>query len=284
MFFGEGLVRTSEDFGAQGAPPTHPQLLDWLAVEFVECGWDVKQLVRLLVTSATYRQSSRVTSQLEQRDPTNRWLARAPRLRLSAETARDQALAASGLLHAPLGGASVKPYQPPGLWEELSTLTYQQDEGASLYRRSLYTFWKRTVPPPGLTAFDAPSRESCTVRRSSTNTPLQALSLMNERVFVQAARGLAERMICEVDGSPHERLSRGFLLLLGRSPKPPELETLVANWDRNLQRFQADPQSAERFLKEAESTRRVSHDAAELAAYAFTASLMLNTDEAITRE
>jgi hypothetical protein len=284
LFFGEGLVRTTEDFGAQGTPPTHPELLDWLAVEFVESGWDVKRLVRSIVTSSVYRQSSRVRPELEARDPANRLLARSARLRLPAETARDQALAASGLLHAPIGGPSVKPYQPPGLWEELSTLTYQQDDGSSLYRRSLYTFWKRTVPPPGLTAFDAPSREACTVRRSRTNTPLQALSLMNEKIFVQAARGLAQRMLMEANGDTAERLSFGFLLLLGRTPTPQEQETLVANLERNRRRFVSDQEAARVFLTEAESTPRGDFDPADLAAYTLTASLMLNLDEAITRE
>jgi hypothetical protein len=284
LFFGEGLVRTTEDFGAQGAPPTHPQLLDWLAVEFVESGWDVKQLLRTIVTSHVYRQSSRLTPELDSRDPANRLLARAPRLRLPAETARDQALAGGGLLYGPIGGPSVKAYQPPGLWEELSTLTYQQDEGAVLYRRSLYIFWKRTVPPPGMTAFDAPSREACTVRRSRTNTPLQALSLMNEKIFVQAARSLAERMLLESDGDPAERLSHGFLLLLGRRPTHQEQATLVANWERNRSRFQSDPQGAANFLAEAESVSRGLFDPVDLAAYALTASLMLNLDEAITRE
>jgi hypothetical protein len=284
MFFGEGLVRTTEDFGAQGAPPTHPELLDWLAVDFVESGWDVKRLVRTIVASSVYRQSSRVTGEQEARDPANRLLSRAPRLRFPAEIARDQALAASGLLHAPIGGPSVKPYQPPGLWEELSTLTFQQDEGSSLYRRSLYTFWKRTVPPPGLAAFDAPSREACTVRRSRTNTPLQALSLMNEEIFVQAARGLAERMLLEADGDAAQRLAHGFQLLLGRAPTPQETETLVANFERNMRRFQSDAAAAQAFITEAESTPRGEFNPVELAAYTLTASLLLNLDEAITRE
>jgi hypothetical protein len=284
MCFGEGLVRTPEDFGAQGAAPSHPELLDWLAAEFMASGWDIKNLLRMMVASATYRQASYVAPQNEERDPANRLLWRAPRLRLSAETARDQALAASGLLHGAIGGPSVKPYQPPGLWEELGTLTYEQNHGANLYRRSLYTFWKRTVPPPGMTSFDAPSRESCVVRRSHTNTPLQALALMNETTYVEAARALAERMMAEGGADPAARLAYGFRLVLTRRPTAKESEVLLANWRRNLSRFEVDADAARRLIQQGESAPRADLDPEELAAYTLTASLMLNLDEAITRE
>jgi hypothetical protein len=284
MCFGEGLVRTPEDFGAQGAAPSHPGLLDWLAAEFMESGWDVKHLLRLMATSAAYRQASFAVPQNQEKDPANRLLWRAPRLRLSAETARDQALAASGLLHGHVGGPSVKPYQPAGLWEELGTLPYVQDHGADLYRRSLYTFWKRTVPPPGMISFDAPSRESCIVKRSHTNTPLQALALMNETTYVEAARALAERMMADGGADPAERLAYGFRLLLARRPTPKEMQVLLANWRRAVARFEADAEAAEHLVKQGESPRRAGLDPVRLAAYTLTASLMLNLDETITRE
>src|SRR5262249_39488791 len=206
MFFGTGLVKTAEDFGLQGESPSHPELLDWLAPEFTHgvsggrqppSAWSVKALPRLIVTSATYRQSSRVTPELLKRDPNNRLLGRGPRLRLSAEMLRDQALFVSGLLAERVGGPSVKPYQPKGLWEELAGIAYKQDHGEDLYRRSLYIFWKRTVAPPSMTTFDATAREACTVNRSRTNTPLQALTLMNDVTFVEASRVLAERVLRE---------------------------------------------------------------------------------------
>src|SRR5262249_32753503 len=204
MLFGTGLVKTVDDFGVQGEPPSHPELLDWLATEFTASGgrqspgWNVKQMLRLMVTSATYRQSSRVTPALLQRNPENRLLARGPRLRLSAEMIRDQALEASGLLVERFGGPSVKPYQPPGLVKELTgTEDYVQDHGADLYRRSLYTYFKRTVAPPTMLTFDAAGREACVVRETRTNTPLQALALMNEVTFVEAARVLAQRVMRE---------------------------------------------------------------------------------------
>ena len=188
MYFGTGIVKTVEDFGSQGEWPSHPELLDWLASEFVRSGWNVKQLQKTIVMSATYRQSSVVTPELASKDPENRLLSRAPRLRLPAEVVRDQALAASGLLVEKIGGPSVKPYQPAGLWSELGGADYERDHGANLYRRSLYTFWKRTAPPPFMANFDSAMRESCTVRESRTNTPLQALNVMNDVTFVEAAR------------------------------------------------------------------------------------------------
>ncbi|NDD65748.1 MAG: DUF1553 domain-containing protein, partial [Acidobacteria bacterium] len=203
IFFGHGIVKTSEDFGSQGDPPVHPELLDWLATEFVGKGWNIKAMHRLIVTSATYRQSSKLTTTLLEKDPENRLLARGPRHRLQAELIRDNALAVSGLLDARIGGPSVKPYQPAGLWEEMafgdgfSEQSYVQGRGADLYRRSMYTFWKRTVPPATLATFDAPDREKCVARRAVTNTPLQALILLNDPTYVEAARMLAQRALLE---------------------------------------------------------------------------------------
>ena len=206
MYFGNGLVKTVENFGSQGEWPTHPALLDWLATEFVRSGWDVKGLQKQIVLSATYRQSSRTTPAMLLRDPENRLLARGPRIRLSAEMVRDQALAISGLLVEKIGGQSVKPLQPEGLWKDLSGgEDYEPDKGENLYRRSLYTFWKRTVAPPGMVTFDAPSRETCTVRQTRTNTPLQALNLMNDVSYVEAARVFAQRIMIEGGPLPGER-------------------------------------------------------------------------------
>ena len=209
--FGVGLVKTVEDFGSQGDRPLHPELLDWLATRFVDSGWDVKGLLKTIVMSATYRQSSKVTPALMEKDPENRFLARGPRLRLPAEVIRDQALAASGLLVEEIGGPSVKPYQPPGLWEELSFGDgYRADSGEKLYRRSLYTYWKRTIAPPAMTSFDASSRESCTVRQTRTNTPLQALNLMNDVTYLEASRKLAERMLKEGGSGEADRIAYAF--------------------------------------------------------------------------
>ncbi|MDQ3624057.1 MAG: PSD1 and planctomycete cytochrome C domain-containing protein, partial [Verrucomicrobiota bacterium] len=219
--FGTGLVKTSEDFGAQGESPSHPELLDWLAGEFIRGGWDVKAMMRLLVTSATYRQSSRLAPALCERDPDNRLLARGARFRLPAEFVRDQALAVSGLLAPRIGGPSVRPYHPPGLYEQVVATRfasgYVQGKGDELHRRSLYTYWKRSVPPPAMLAFDAPFREACTLRRARTNTPLQALNLMNDPTYVEAARFLAQRMMREGGATAEARLTRGFHLILARS-------------------------------------------------------------------
>jgi hypothetical protein len=284
LFFGTGLVKTVDDFGAQGEWPSHPELLDWLAVEFADGGWDVKRLQRRIVTSATYRQSSNVTPALAARDPENRLLARGPRLRLSAEMIRDQALAASGLLVERLGGASVKPYQPAGLWKELAeTDEYQQDHGENLYRRSLYTFWKRTVAPPTMTTFDAPLRETCWVRVSRTNTPLQALALLNDPTFVEAARVLAERIMGDA-ATVDDRLALGFERLLARSPSTRELAILRDHLQRQFEQFKAHEDAAKAYLSIGESKPRTGLPPAELAAYASTVGLLLNLDEAVTKE
>ena len=285
MLFGTGLVKTAEDFGSQGEWPLHPELLDWLAVEFMDSGWNVKGILKTIVTSATYRQSSRLTPELLQKDPDNRLLARATRMRLPAEMIRDQALAASGLLVEKLGGPSVKPYQPPGLWQELAGgKGYVADKGEGLYRRSLYTYWKRTVSPPSMINFDSPTRETCTVRETRTNTPLQALDLMNDVIFVEAARKLAERMIREGGRTPAERVARGYRLVLGREPEPGERKVVSDLLARFQRRFASERDSADEFLKQGESARDKSIAPADLAAFTGVASLILNLDEAVTRE
>jgi hypothetical protein len=282
MFFGAGLVRTTEDFGAQGEPPTHPELFDWLATEFIRTGWDVKQMHKLIVMSATYRQSSHVTPALLQRDPENRLLARAPRVRLPAEMIRDQALFVSGLLIEKIGGPSVMPYQPPGLWKELSGTDYVQDHGEKLWRRSLYTFWKRTSAPPTMMTFDAAGRESCNVRQTRTSTPLQALALMNEVTFVEAARVLAQRLMT-TGHTPEERIGFAFRLATARAPKPGELSVLLASWNEYSSRYQIDSSSAATLVSAGEAPRNEQLPVAELAAYTAVANLILNLDETITR-
>lgn len=284
-YFGAGFVRTPEDFGVRGELPTHPELLDWLASEFVKTGWNIKELQRLIVTSATYRQSSDVTNALLKRDPENRLLARAPRMRLSAEAIRDQALAVSGLLDTSVGGPSVKPYQPANLWKEIaSDSSYEQDHGRALYRRSLYTFWKRTVPPSSMAIFDAPSREICAIRRPRTNTPLQALALMNEVTYVEAARALAERMIHGPADSDEDRVRFGFRLLTARQPSHQELNVLSRALDRNRIQFRNRSDSAKALIAIGESKPDAQVAPAELAAYTLVANLMLNLDEVITKE
>ncbi len=284
MHFGTGLVKTAEDFGTQGEWPVQPVLLDWLATEFIRTGWDVKAIERRIVTSHAYRQSPRVTAKLASRDPDNRLLARGPRLRLSVEMVRDQALAASGLLVEQVGGPSVKPPQPPGLWSELTGGDdYVPGTGAEHYRRSLYTYWKRTIPPPSLAVFDAATREFCTVRETRTNTPLQALTLLNDPSYIEASRMLAERVMHEVE-APAERLSRAMLLVVARQPTPGEITVLEASLDRHRARFAAAPGEAERLLSIGQSRPDPRLPAGELAAYAAVCSTLLNLDEAVTKE
>jgi hypothetical protein len=290
MIFGTGLVRTAEDFGSQGEPPSHPELIDWLAAEFISSGWDVKALMRLIVTCQTYRQSSKLTPEAYERDPENRLLARGPRFRLQGEFVRDQALAASGLLVRKIGGPSVKPYHPPGLYEQVVNTrdnphsTYTQDHGEALHRRSLYTYWKRSVPNPAMMLFDAPFRETCTVRRPRTNTPLQALNLLNDPTYVEASRFLAQRMMREGGSSSASRLGYGFRLVTARDPRVAELAILEASLERTLRDFQSDPASASAFLKIGEAPTDASLQVAELASYTTLASTMLNLDEAVTKE
>jgi hypothetical protein len=294
MLFGTGIVKTVEDFGAQGDWPGHPNLLDWLAVEFMEPSasrerkrpeaWDLKRLLKLIVTSATYRQSSRVPPALLQRDPDNRLLARGPRFRLSADMIRDQALFASGLLVEQLGGPSVRPYQPAGLAKELTGIEdYVQDRGSSLYRRSLYTFWKRTIAPPTLMTFDAANRETCVVRETRTNTPLQALNLLNDVTFVEAARVLAERVM-KKETSPDLRLALAWRLAVARSPNPQEMDLLRTALNRHHAHYRAQPAAARKLVSIGEAPRDRSFDVAEHAAYAAVCNLILNLDEVITKE
>jgi len=285
MLFGTGLVKTVEDFGSQGEWPPHPELLDWLAVEFVESGWDVQAILKKMVMSATYRQASNVTPELLQRDPENRLLARGPRVRLSSEVVRDQVLAISGLLVDKAGGPSVKPYQPAGLWQELTGRSgYQQDSGEGLYRRSLYTYWRRTIAPPSMINFDSPTRETCIVRENRTNTPLQALTMMNDTIFVEAARKFAERMLREGGTSPSERITWAFRQALARRPTARELEILNETYRDFLARYETDRDAALEFTSVGDSLSPASLDRRELAAYSALASLLLNLDETVTKQ
>jgi hypothetical protein len=283
MYFGVGIVKTIEDFGSQGEWPSNPELLDWLATEFVRTGWDIKALQKSIVTSATYRQTSKASPEQLQRDPENRLIARGPRFRMPAEMVRDQALAVAGLLVEKTGGPSVKPYQPAGLWKELSGgEDYRQDHGQSLYRRSLYTFWKRASPPPMMANFDAPGREACAVRETRTNTPLQALDLMNDVTFMEAARVLAQRMMQQGGPTPATRISFAFRLATTRLPLERETGILRSSHQYNLDRFRTNPEAALKLISQGESPRDPSLDPSELAAYTTIASLILNLDETVT--
>ena len=285
MHFGIGIVKSVEDFGAQGEWPTHPELLDWLATEFVRNGWDLKVMHKQIVMSATYRQLSRVTPALLEADPANLLYARGPRFRLPAEMIRDHALSASGLLVSRIGGESVKPYQPPGLWGEVvfsNVPRFQQDHGEKLYRRSMYTYWKRSVPPPNMQVFDAPSREVCVLRRPSTNTPLAALVLMNDPTFVEASRKLAERVMRERKNAT-ARVELLYCLICGRQPTPTEQQLLLGTLNDLLANFRAAPNAAAELMTVGESVRDESLDLVELAVFASLANAVFCTDEAITR-
>ncbi len=287
MLFGVGLVKTVEDFGAQGEAPSHPELLDWMAVEFQQGGWNVKSMLKTIVSSATYRQSSKITPQLEQRDPENRLLARGPRLRLSAAMIRDQALFVSGLLVEKQGGPPVRPYQPEGLYKDMlfSNMTnYAQEKGDGLWRRSLYTYWKRTVMPPAMQVFDASSREYCTVRETRTNTPLQALNLMNDTTYVEAARLMAQRMMTEGGSKLEDRIALGLRLATGRRPDESESRLLRDNLQTQLKYFQGHPQEATKLLAVGVKPADKTLNPEELAAYSTMASLILNLDEVITKQ
>jgi len=290
LLFGTGIVKTSEDFGSQGELPSHPELLDWLATEFVRSGWDVKATLRLIVTSSTYRQSSQASKELRERDPENRLLARGPRFRLPAEVVRDNALAVSGLLSPKIGGPSFLGYQPAGLWEELafgdvySFQTYNQDHGEDLYRRSMYIFWKRTAPPATMTLFDAPDREKCTSRRPVTNTPLQALALWNDTTFVEASRSLAQRTLKESPPSPDQRLRYAFRLATGRYPESRELSVLRGALEKQSSIYSHDPEAAAKLLAMGESPAAASIKPADLAAWTNVCNIILNLDETITKE
>ena len=259
-------------------------MLDWLAVEFVESGWDIQHILKLIVTSNTYAQSSRCSAGLLQRDPENRLLARGPRFRLPAEMIRDQALSVSGLLTSRIGGPSVKPYQPPGLWKDIaSTTDYEQSRGADLYRRSLYTYWKRTVPPPMMVNFDAAGREACDVALRRTNTPLQALNLMNDITFVEAARVLAQNAMA-VSRSDDRMLRNMFQRVLCRNPTAAEARILLASRRTYLAKFQRDPEAAKRLIETGESAVDRSLAAAELGSWTMIGNTLLNLDESVTKE
>lgn len=289
MLFGTGLVATAEDFGSQGEWPSHPELLDWMAVEFIESGWDLKHMLRLMVTSATYRQSSAGSEELVRLDPDNRLLARGSRFRLPAEMIRDNALAVSGLLHEQLGGPSVKPYQPAGLWKEMSYgdsagKAYQQDHGKSLYRRGLYTFWKRSILYPSFAAFDAPIREECTVSRPITNTPLQAFVTLNDIAFVEAARVFAERIIREGGADTGRRIRFAMEVALARPPSAAEaaiLETLLQDMHRS---YRADADAARKIVTVGEWPTAKDLDPVVVAAWTSVAQAVLNLDETLTKE
>ena len=283
MAFGTGLVATADNFGVQGEPPSHPELLDWLATEFVRSGWDVKAMQKLIVTSAAYRQSSVTTPELLERDADNRLLARGPRFRLPAEMVRDQMLAVSGLLVEKIGGPSVKPYQPEGVWDGGFGAIYEQDHGESLYRRSLYTFWRRSTPPASPSIMDAADRDNPTVSSSRTNTPLQALNLMNDVAYLEGARMLAERMLTEGGPTDADRLTFAFRLATAQAPSEVELRETLKVLRAFRARYQADRKAALEFLSQGEHPRDATLDVADHAAHAAVASLILNLDEVITK-
>jgi hypothetical protein len=290
IFFGTGLVATPADFGAQGQYPSHPELLDWLAVDFRDNNWDVKRLIKKLVTSATYCQSSNATPDALARDPQNRLLARGPRFRLPAEFIRDSALKISGLYVDRLGGPSVNPYTPGNLWREIShygstpatSQTFEQDHGEKLYRRSLYTYWKRTVPPPNMVAFDAPNREICTVYRNPTTTPLQALVLLNDVQYVEASRAFAERILTQ-NTDEAGRLRWAFEECVSRQPTGAELAVLTKALSRERSHYANNQSAAKQYLAAGESLRNETIPAAEHAAWSQVAALLLNLSETVTR-
>ena len=286
--FGTGLCKTSENLGSQAEYPSHPELLDWLAAEFMEAGWDMKRIVKLLVTSAVYRQAATVTPATLSADPANRLLARGPRIRLPAEMVRDAALAAGGLIVPSIGGPSVRPWMPDGVWDETSKYGdlrgYVADSGPGRYRRTMYTIWKRTAAPPTMLLFDAPNRETCIVKRSRTNTPLQALALLNETTFVEAAHGLARRMIADGGATPADRIAHGFRVAIGRTPTAAEIAALVAGFETDLAAFTAAPERAEKYAAVGLVKQPEAVPAVEFAAYSLAANVIFNLDEFVMRE
>jgi hypothetical protein len=288
QFFGAGLVRTSADFGSQGEPPSHPELLDWLAAEYRDSGWGTKRLVKMLVMSDAFRRDSGQMAADRAKDPQNRWLARGPRFRLAAEQVRDNALFASGLIDLAMGGRGMRPYQPPNIWEPVgygdsNTRYYLQDHGSALYRRSLYVFIKRTAPHPFLTNFDAPNREQVCAVRDHTNTPLQALQLMNDVQHVEAARALAERTLTEGGPTTDERIAFLYRTLLARPPGADELRLVTANLARQRALYRADPAAARKLVAAGESKPRGVAPVDETAAWTMVVNLLLNLDETLNR-
>ncbi|HEV8606074.1 MAG TPA: PSD1 and planctomycete cytochrome C domain-containing protein [Tepidisphaeraceae bacterium] len=285
LYFGTGISRSVEDFGAQGEWPTHPELLDYLATEFTHSGWDIKHMIRLMVTSTTYRQTSRPTKELNEQDPFNRLYARQSRFRMDAEIVRDNALAISGLLNLKIGGASARPYQPDGYWEYLNfpRRTWEQDKGENLYRRGLYTWWQRTFLHPSLLTFDAPSREECTAERARSNTPQQALVLLNDPTYVEAARVFAERIVREGGASVSDRLKWAFVRTLAREGRPEEISVLAGLFEKHQKEFAADKASAEKLISSGEAPVAKDLDPCELAAWTSISRALLNLHETITR-
>ena len=283
-FFGRGLVKTTGDFGVQGEKPTHPELFDWLARDFIESGWDVKRMLRLIVTSATYRQSSVIRPGMAERDPENKLLARGPRFRIPSWMLRDQALAASGLLVDKLGGPPVKVYQPTNIWEDASfgQIKYTQDHGEALYRRSLYIFWRRIVAPTLF--FDVANRQQCTVRAGRTNTPLHALVTMNDVTYVEAARALAERMLRQGGDTDADRLAYGFRLCTARRPNEKESALLANSLAHLREKYSGNDEAAKQLISTGESKPDPNLPPTELAAQTGFALLLLNLDETLTKE
>ena len=285
LYFGQGLCKSLEDLGSQGEWPTHPELLDWLAVEFMESGWNVKHMVKLIVTSRAYRQSSLTSPELKERDPFNRFIARQSRFRLDAEMVRDSALAISGLLSERVGGPSVKPYQPPGYWQALNfpQREWQNDQGEKLYRRGLYTHWQRTFPHPSMVAFDAPSREECTVERPRSNIPQQALVLLNDPTYVEAARVFAEHMMREGGSSIPDRLAWAFGSALSRPPQAAEAKILTELYTSNYKQYSGDITAAQKMVSAGAHPLPIKTDSRELAAWSAVARVILNLHETMTR-
>jgi hypothetical protein len=286
-FFGRGLVRTSGDFGMQGEMPSHPELLDWLAVDFRDHGWDVKRLIKQMVMSATYRQSAAISNEKLATDPDNILLARSSRKRLTAEGVRDLALASSGLLIKDIGGPSMKVYQPKGIWESSTSgrgvlARYVQDHGDDLYRRGLYSFIKRTVPPPGMLVFDASNRDQCEVNRMRTNTPLQALVLLNDPVILESARVFAERLMID-NSSVDEKVMKAFKTIICREPKKEEFEQLIAYYNQEKINFDKTPEKATQFVEVGEYHHEKIKDVVSLAALMQVVQTIYNLDEAITK-
>jgi hypothetical protein len=283
QMFGRGLVATSDNFGSQGELPTHPELLDWLANDLREHGWEIKRFLKQIAMSATYRQSSSGSAAALEADPENKLLSRMPAYRLSAEMLRDNALAASGLLVEKIGGPPVKPYQPEGLWEEKSGAHYERDKGEGLYRRSLYTFWKRTSPPPMMISFDAAPRNTCIVRRQVTSTPLQSLVLLNDPQFTEASRWLSQRMFKEGGTSIESRITYLFRLLTSRGPKPAELALLERMYGEQRELFAKNEQDSLKLLTVGDKANDPAIPSVDLAAGSVVASALLNFDETITK-
>jgi hypothetical protein len=285
QYFGAGLSRKLEDVGAQGDPPSHPELLDYLAAGLIDSGWDLKRLIKTMVTSGAYRQSAIPTAQQREKDPFNKWLSHQGRFRLDAELVRDNALAISGLLNPRIGGRNANPYQPPGYWAYLNfpMREWQNSAGDDLFRRGLYTHWQRQYLHPSLLAFDAPSREECTADRVRSNTPLQSLVLLNDPIYVEAARVFAEKVLTAGGATPAERLAYAYRRALSRAPRPEEERLLLALLDKHLAEYRADPEAARKLVSVGSSPSPTPLDPVELAGWTSLTRVLLNLHETITR-